>query len=305
MRNFLSCKQLSDTQIEALLQRTREYSLSPMVLGGSSLLVGRMVANLFYEASTRTRVSFEVAARRLGMDVVNVSASNSSIEKGENLRDTLETLAAIGVDIAVVRHSQPGVLEQLVAESAPGLQLVNAGDGDNLHPSQALLDAAVLQSAFGKLDGLRLVIAGDIRHSRVAASALELLPRLGVEDIRLVGPKQLLPDAQPENASLMTEDFDAAIAGANAVMMLRIQHERITAPKLPDILQYQQRWGLNTERLQLANADCVVLHPGPVNRGVEISDAVADGSQSLIRQQVAMGVPARMAIFSTLLENTD
>lgn len=305
MRHFLQFDHLSDSQIEVLLRQTHDISRNLTDPDYRGLFAGRIVANLFYEASTRTRVSFEVAARRLGMDVVNISARDSSIEKGETLRDTLETLAAIGAEVAVVRHPQIGALTEFVEDSIAGLQLINAGDGCGGHPSQALLDAVVLQSVFGDLADVRMVIAGDIRHSRVAASALELLPRLGVKDIRIVGPEQLLPITQPANVSLMTENFDTALKGANVVMMLRVQRERIGSLDIPGEADYSRQWGLDSRRLALADTDCVVLHPGPVNRGVEISNTVADGSQSLIRQQVAMGVPARMAIFSALLEEND
>jgi len=301
MRHFLDFNQFSNIQIKALLEQTLVYSRNPADPVYRKLLDGKIITNLFYESSTRTRVSFEVAARRMGADVVNIAAGGSSVEKGESLRDTLETLLAIGVDAVVVRHPQTAVLNELLALKDIDIALVNAGDGCGQHPSQALLDAATLQSARGSLDGLKLVIAGDIRHSRVARSNIQLLSRLGVDDIRLVGPKQLLPDECPENVSLMTEDFDAALVDANAVMMLRIQHERMKGLELPDADDYHSRWGLDEARLKLAQPNCVVLHPGPVNRGVEMSDAVADGPQSLIRKQVAMGVPARMAIFHMLL----
>ncbi|MBE9549767.1 MAG: aspartate carbamoyltransferase catalytic subunit [Proteobacteria bacterium] len=301
MQHFLDFNQLSDSGIEALLKQVLEYSHQPADPGHRQILDGRVITNLFYEASTRTRVSFEVAAHRLGAEVINISAGGSSVEKGESLRDTLETLVSIGVDAVVVRHPQTAVLNDLVVEKDIEIALINAGDGCGHHPSQALLDAATLITARGSLVGLKLVIAGDIRHSRVARSNIQLLSRLGVDDIRLVGPKQLLPDECPQNVSLMTEDFDIALADANAVMMLRIQHERMGGLELPDTDDYHRRWGLDKARLMLAHPDCVVLHPGPVNRGVEMSNAVADGSQSLIRSQVAMGVSARMAIFDMLL----
>ncbi|MCF6264356.1 MAG: aspartate carbamoyltransferase catalytic subunit [Xanthomonadales bacterium] len=305
MQHFLDFKQLSDHQIQSLLGRVLAFSRRVDAAAHRQLLKGKIITNLFYEPSTRTRTSFEVAAHRMGADVVNISAGESSVEKGECLRDTLETLHAIGVDAVVVRHPQTGVLNDLLAEKAIDIALINAGDGCGQHPSQALLDTAILIAARGSLDGLKLVVAGDILHSRVAAANIQLLSRLGIDDIRLVGPTQLLPDVCPENVSLMTENFDAALAGANAVMMLRIQHERMDGLELPDADDYYQRWGLDESRLKLAQPDCVVLHPGPVNRGVEISNAVADGPQSLIRQQVVMGVPARMAIFHLLLADTN
>ncbi len=304
MLHFLDFNNLSDARIQALLKQTLAYSQQPDNPSYRQLLKGKIVANLFYEASTRTRVSFEVAARRLGADVINIAATGSSIEKGESLRDTLETLRAMGVDAIVVRHPQTEVLHRLLAKHDLDIAIVNAGDGCGQHPSQALLDAATLHSSIGRLAGLKLVIAGDIKHSRVARSNLQLLPRLGVEDIRLVGPRQLLPEVCPENVSLMTEDFAEALSGADAVMMLRIQHERIDGLELPSVADYHQRWGLNESSLKWAKPGCVVLHPGPVNREVEMSNAVADGPQSLMREQVAMGVPARMAIFQLLLQSS-
>ena len=304
MLHFLDFNNLSDAQIEALLMQTLAYSQQPDNPSYRQLLKGKIIVNLFYEASTRTRVSFEVAARRLGADVINIAATGSSIEKGESLRDTLETLRAMGVDAIVVRHPQTEVLHHLMAKHDLDIPLVNAGDGCGQHPSQALLDAATLHSSLGRLAGLKLVIAGDIKHSRVARSNLQLLPRLGVEDIRLVGPRQLLPEVRPENVSLMTEDFAEALSDADAVMMLRIQHERIDGLELPSAADYHQRWGLNDTSLKWAKPGCVVLHPGPVNREVEMSSVVADGPQSLMREQVAMGVPARMAIFQLLLQSS-
>lgn len=301
MQHFLDFNQLADSRIEALLQQTLDYSRQPDDPAYRHLLDGKIITNLFYEASTRTRVSFEVAAHRMGADVVNISAGASSVEKGESLRDTLETLLAIGADAVVVRHPQTNALNDLLAQKDIDIALVNAGDGCGQHPSQALLDAATLLAARGSLDGLKLVIAGDIRHSRVATSNIQLLSRLGVDEIRLVGPTQLLPDECPDNVSVMTDDLDAALAGANAVMMLRIQHERMDGLELPDADDYHCRWGLDEARLKLAQPGCLVLHPGPVNRGIEMSNAVADGPQSLIRNQIAMGVPARMAIFHMLL----
>ncbi len=265
-------------------------------------LRGATLANLFYESSTRTRVSFELAARRLGAEVVNINASASSATKGEALPDTMLTLAAMGLDFLVVRHPLVGSVAQLAAKAPPGLHLINAGDGAHAHPSQALIDAWTLYRRRGSLDGLVLTIAGDIRHSRVARSNVVLFTMLGAREIRLAAPLELLPEPLPTGPVRVFNDFDAALAGADAVMMLRLQKERMSGVKLPAAEEYHAAWGLTAERLARAGAQCFVLHPGPINRGIEIAPEVADGEQSLILEQVANGIRMRMAILVTLYE---
>ena len=265
---------------------------------------GRLLINLFYEPSTRTRVSFEAAAIRLGMHVINVSAAGSSVEKGETLEDTFFTIQAMSPDCVVVRHPQEGAATMLAEMAEPGIHVINAGDGIAAHPTQALLDALTVRQALGDFADIRLAMVGDIRHSRVARSAIALFTRLGISEIRLCGPPDFIPrpGSLAEAAPLSVfEELDEAVAGANAIMMLRIQRERITSLPIPDADEYHRRWGLHARHLQLASPDCRVLHPGPMNRGVEISSSVADGPASLVRAQVRNGLFVRMAVLHHLL----
>jgi aspartate carbamoyltransferase catalytic subunit len=267
-------------------------------------LSGRLLINLFYEASTRTRVSFETAAKRLGMHVVNVSNTGSSVEKGETLHDTFYTLQAMEPDFVVVRHPVEGTAEDLAALAEPGTHVINAGDGTAAHPTQALLDVITLKQHFGDLSGLVIVMAGDIRHSRVARSSLALLKRLGVGEIRLAGPAEFIPDEQITQGTVQFDSLDAALEDADVVMMLRIQKERIFGLNIPAADDYHRDWGLTETRLSLAAKHCQVLHPGPINREVEIASNVADGPQSLIRQQVRNGLLTRMALLLALSDSS-
>jgi len=273
-------------------------------------LRGRVLVNLFYENSTRTRVSFELAGKRLGADVTNVTASGSSVEKGESLRDTVRTLQALGAEIVVVRHSRAGAPD-LIARAIAG-SVVNAGDGWHAHPTQALLDAFTLERHLGSLAGRRIVILGDILHSRVARSNVWALTALGAEVV-LCGPPTLLPPAaadlytsravpgtgEPRRVAVEPH-VERALAGADAVMALRLQRERQQAGLLPSSREYTARYGLTLERLRLARPGAVALHPGPMNEGVEIDPAVAHGAASLIEEQVTNGVAVRMAVLALL-----
>ncbi len=298
LKHFTHTDACSIDQLRDLLQLAQNVAADPSAYHG--LLNGRLLINLFYEASTRTRVSFEVAAKRLGMHVVNVSATGSSIEKGETLHDTFYTLQAMQPDFVVVRHPLEGTAEELASRAEPGTHLINAGDGTAAHPSQALLDAVTLQQYFGDLSQLIIVMAGDIRHSRVARSSLSLLRRLGVAQIRIAGPVEFLPGEQTIADAHTFTDFDSALKGADVIMMLRIQKERISGLNIPAAADYHRDWGLTESRLALAAPHCRVLHPGPINREVEIASAVADGPQSLIRQQVRNGLHTRMALLLAL-----
>jgi aspartate carbamoyltransferase catalytic subunit len=296
--HFTHTDDCSTEQLHSLLQLAQQVAADPVAF--YQRLHGQLLINLFYEASTRTRVSFETAAKRLGMHVINVGASGSSIEKGETLHDTFFTLQAMQPDFVVVRHPVEGTARDLVALAEPGTHVINAGDGTAAHPTQALLDALTLQQHFGDLTGLTIVMAGDIRHSRVARSSLALLRRLGVKEIRLAAPADFLPGEHTIAHDTVFCDFDEALQGANVIMMLRIQKERITGLDIPDATDYHRDWGLTPARLALAASDCRVLHPGPINRGVEIASEVADGPQSLIRQQVRNGLYTRMALLLAL-----
>ena len=260
-------------------------------------LRGTTIANLFYEASTRTRVSFELAARSLGADVVNVTASGSSIEKGESLVDTLRTVQALGADLVVIRHRDAGA--PYLAAATVDCPVINAGDGWHAHPSQALLDLYTVRSRLGRLEGLKLVIVGDILHSRVARSNIWGFARMGAH-IVLCGPPQLLPNEItqfPGTDRLVTiePDLDIAVEGADVIMALRIQQERMDGIHLPDLREYSRLYSISEARLARAHPDALVMHPGPMNQGVEISAAIAYGDASVIEEQVTNGVAIRMA----------
>lgn len=293
-RHLLDIDRLGDDDIERILNRA-----CALAAGAAADAVNATVANLFYEPSTRTRISFELAAGRLGIRVVNIELEHSSATKGESLEDTVATLMAMGVNGVVLRHPESHRVGRL-AKAVSGVQLVNAGDGTHAHPSQALLDAATLRSRGIDFGGLKLAIVGDIRHSRVAASGLRLWQRLGVSEIRLGGPTGLLPERAPVPTASLHDNLADTLRGADVVMMLRVQHERMDRAGWPDREAYSAAWGLKEANLKQASPDCLVMHPGPINRGMEIDAAVADGERSLILEQVKMGVFARMAIFEWL-----
>ena len=267
---------------------------------GPQLLAGRTVVNLFFETSTRTRSSFELAARRLGATVLNFDIASSSTSKGESLEDTLATLEAMQADAFIVRHRENGMPERL-AGFAKRAAILNAGDGNHAHPTQGLLDALTIRDRHADFGLLTVTICGDIRHSRVARSDLHMLRALGAREIRLCGPAALLPDAGAFADCRILEDFDEAVAGSDVLIMLRLQRERMSEALIGDEADYFARFGLTPQRLARAAKHALVMHPGPMNRGVEIDSAVADGPQSMILAQVANGVPVRMAALTTLL----
>ena len=270
----------------------------------SDRLAGRTVINLFLEPSTRTRVSFEIAAKRLGASVVNIAATSSSLVKGETLVDTARTLDAMYPDAIVMRHPSSGA-PQIVARHTRAA-VINGGDGAHEHPTQALLDALTIRGRKGRLDRLRVAIVGDVLHSRVARSNAHLLTTMG-SDVVLCGPRSLLPDGMasivgeaPGKLSTTTS-MDEALDGADVVMMLRVQHERQQESFFPSIGEFRSRFGLNAVRLRRAKPEAIVMHPGPVNRGVEVTPDVADGPQSVILEQVTNGVAIRMAVLDRLI----
>jgi aspartate carbamoyltransferase catalytic subunit len=289
--DLLSIASLSDSDIAALLSLAQDYALDPH--RGRDRLAGRTVFNCFYENSTRTAMSFALAAARLGAQAITLSVEHSSVKKGETLADTARTLGAMGPDALVLRHRQNGAAEEVAA--LIDCPVVNAGDGTNEHPTQALLDALTLRQHFGSLEGRTIAIIGDIRHSRVAHSNMRLLPRLGAT-VRVAGPPALVP---PEDGDL---SVDEAIAGADAVMTLRVQRERLDEDLGDAPGEYLRLFGLTSKRLALAAPNAVVLHPGPMNRGIEIADEVAElPARSLILRQVANGVAMRMAVLDLLV----
>jgi aspartate carbamoyltransferase catalytic subunit len=298
INHFTEVGDCSREQLERLLDLSLNIAANPLAFENTR--TGRMLVNLFYEASTRTRVSFEAAAKRLGMHVINVTATGSSVEKGESLKDTFYTIQALGPDCIVIRHPEEGNASRLAAIAEEGIHVINAGDGTAAHPTQALLDALTLKQNFADFGEIRLVMAGDIRHSRVARSAIVMLRKLGVGEIRLAGPREFIPGDGSTRGATVYDRLDDAMEGANAVMMLRIQKERITGLDIPDAGDYHREWGLDAKRLGMARPGCFVLHPGPMNRGVEIASEVADSNQSLIQSQVRNGLYARMALLLTL-----
>ncbi|HEY3171023.1 MAG TPA: aspartate carbamoyltransferase catalytic subunit [Thermoanaerobaculia bacterium] len=299
-KDLLGIESLEPEEIVLLLDTAESMrSIAERPIKKVPALRGRMVVNLFFEPSTRTRFSFETAEKWLSADSLNFSGGkDTSVEKGESLLDTARNLQAMSPDLIVVRHASPGVPHFLARHLDAGV--VNAGDGAHEHPTQALLDALTIRRRFGRLEGLRVVIAGDIAHSRVARSNVFLLTRMGAH-VTVCGPPTLLPPRVEELGARATTDFDRAVEGTDVVMMLRMQLERQSRSLFPSTREYFTRYGLTSERLARAGPEAIVMHPGPMNRGVEISSEVADSRQSVILEQVANGVPVRMAVLYLLL----
>jgi aspartate carbamoyltransferase catalytic subunit len=292
---------LSRIDIMTLLDMAEDaIEVSRQVEKKKATLRGRTQVNLFYEASTRTQASFEIAGKRLGADVMNMSVANSSEKKGETLLDTAMTLNAMRPDILVVRHAQAGAVHLLARKV--DCAVVNAGDGAHEHPTQALLDALTIRRHKGRIEGLTVAICGDVLHSRVARSNILLLGALGAR-VRVVGPSTLAPDSLARLGVDVFHDMRAGIAGADIVMMLRLQRERMNGAFVPSSREYFHFFGLDEEKLRHAAPDALVMHPGPMNRGVEIDSSVADGARSLIRDQVEMGVAMRMAVLEALAQH--
>lgn len=296
-RDLLGIRNLSADEIVGILNTAENFrEINSREIKKVPTLRGKTVINLFFENSTRTRTSFELAAKRLSADSVNISVSLSSVTKGETLVDTALNLDAMQPDAIVVRHSSAGVPHQLAKVSRAAI--INAGDGANEHPTQALLDAMTIREHKGKIEGLNVAIVGDILHSRVARSNIHLLTKLGAK-VRVAGPKTLVPTDFAhlvEKDLLVSKNIEEAIEGADVVMILRIQRERQDSAYFPTLREYSIHYGLTNERLELAEKDAIVLHPGPMNRGIEISSDVADSSRSLILDQVKYGVAVRMAV---------
>ncbi|MHA1189840.1 MAG: aspartate carbamoyltransferase catalytic subunit [Alphaproteobacteria bacterium] len=300
-RHLLGIDGLTAAEIETLLDLAdAAIGVSRQIEKKKAVLRGRTQINLFFEASTRTQSSFELAGKRLGADVMNMAVAVSSVKKGETLIDTAMTLNAMRPDILVVRHHAAGAVE-LLAQKVE-CAVINAGDGAHEHPTQALLDALTIRRHKGKLSGLKVAICGDIRHSRVARSNILLLSAMGAE-IRLVGPSTLMPASADRLGVTLFTDMRKGLAGVDVVMMLRLQRERMAASLVPSVREYFRFWGLDVEKLAYARPDALVMHPGPMNRGVEIDPHIADGPQSVIREQVEMGVAVRMAILEALARN--
>ena len=301
-RHLLGIEGLSPIEITALLDTAERYvDQNRQANKKSDLLQGRTVINLFFEDSTRTRTSFELAGKRLGADVINMSVANSSIKKGETLIDTAMTLNAMHPDILVVRHGEAGGT-QLLAEKVH-CAVINGGDGSHEHPTQALLDALTIRRRRGKLEGLKIAICGDILHSRVARSNIHLLVTMGAR-VRVVAPLTLLPSSIGKLGVDVFHDMKEGLTDCDIIMMLRLQNERMDGNFIPSIREYFLFFGLDYEKLSVAKPDALIMHPGPANRGVEIDSVVADDfSRSVIREQVEMGVAVRMACLEILAQN--
>jgi len=297
-RHLLTCDDLEAGEINALLELADKSAESNRQINKKrDVLRGRTLINLFFEASTRTQSSFELAGKRLGADVMNMNVSGSAMQKGETLIDTAMTLNAMRPDILVVRHHAAGAVE-LLAQKVD-CSVVNAGDGAHQHPTQALLDALTIRRAKGRISGLTVCVCGDIKHSRVARSNISVLNTLGAR-VRVIAPSTLLPPKIDRLGVEVFTDMNAGLEGADIVMMLRLQRERMQGSYVPSTREYYHFFGLDSEKLARAKPDALIMHPGPMNRGVEIASTIADHSRSVIRDQVEMGVAVRMAVLEAL-----
>lgn len=298
MRHLLGIRGLDRERALALLDSATSFlEVTRRPTRKVPALAGKTVINLFYEASTRTRTSFELAGKRLGADVVNVSAASSSTTKGETLRDTARTLDAMHADVIVIRHAASGAAAYIAAHTRAAV--VNAGDGMHEHPTQALLDAFTIRRHLTRLEGLTVAICGDVAHSRVARSNALLLPLLGAR-VHFAGPRTMMPARAEELGAKIFDRIEPALEGADVIMMLRIQKERLAGASFSTLREYSRVFGLTPRRLALARPGALVMHPGPVNRGVELSDELADGAASVILEQVEAGVAVRMAVLDAL-----
>ena len=265
------------------------------------LLRGKTVCNLFFENSTRTRTTFEIAAKRLSADVINLDIPSSSQSKGESVLDTIDNLIAMGADIFIIRHSEPGIPGKIAKHVGPNVHIINAGDGHHAHPTQGLLDVFTIKKFKDNFKSLSTAIVGDIKHSRVARSEIFALSALGVPDIRLIGPKNLMPDNIKVSNIKIFDSMEKGLKDVDVIMMLRIQKERMTGDNIPSEEDYFTNFGLRKKHLGLSKKDAIVMHPGPMNRGVEIDSEVADSDQSVILSQVTFGIAIRMAVMAMLI----
>jgi len=299
LRHFLSIEGLNSDLLTEILDTAEPFAdASEQNIKKFPLLRGKTIVNLFFENSTRTRATFELAATRLSADVLSMNIATSATSKGESLLDTIRNMEAMQVDMFVVRHSLSGAAHFIAQHTAPHINVINAGDGQHEHPTQAMLDMFTIRRVKKQFSGLRVAIVGDILHSRVARSQILALNMLGAEEIRVIAPKSLLP-AQIEDLGVSVyHDMKAGLKNVDVIIMLRLQKERMNSAFLPSESEYFKCFGLSAEKLKIANKDAIVMHPGPINRGVEISSSVADGPQSVILQQVSNGIAVRMAVLT-------
>jgi aspartate carbamoyltransferase catalytic subunit len=299
LKHFLSIEGLPRDLLVGILDAAEPFAgVGERAVKKVPLLRGKTIANLFFEPSTRTRTTFELAAKRLSADVLNLNIQSSATRKGESLLDTLRTLEAMHCDMFIVRHPMSGAAELIASHVAAHVRVINAGDGRHEHPTQALLDCFTIRRVKGDLSRLVVAIVGDLMHSRVARSEIHALNILGVAELRVVGPKTLIPTGVESLGVRVFYEMEAGLRDADVVVMLRLQNERMQCALLPSAHEYFQTYGLTEERLSRARPDAIVMHPGPINRGVEIDSAVADGPRSVILRQVSHGIAVRMAVMS-------
>lgn len=302
LKHFLTTEGLPPLLLEEILDRAQQFVALPNKAQiKAPLLRGKTVMNLFFENSTRTRTTFDLAAKRLSADLVNLDIRNSAASKGESLLDTIRNIEAMDCDMFVVRHSSSSAAHFIAKYCAPHISVINAGDGRHAHPTQAMLDMLTIRQHKPDFTSLKVAIVGDIKHSRVARSEIHALTTLCAGEIRLIAPFTLIPSGIEQMGVNVYTHMEKGLKDVDVVIMLRLQHERMNTALLPSVREYYARYGLTEERLKLAKADAIVMHPGPVNRGVEIDSQVADGPQSVILQQVTNGVAVRMAIMSMLI----
>lgn len=303
LKHFLTIDGFKREQLVRILDIAESFlNLTDRSIKKVPLLRGKVVANLFFETSTRTRTTFELAAKRLSADVLNLNISTSATAKGESLLDTLQNLEAMHVDMFVIRHADSGAAHFVAQHTRPGVSVINAGDGRHAHPTQAMLDMLTIRQIKGDFTPLKVAIIGDILHSRVARSQILALNTLGVSEVRVIAPRTLLPfDTRNTFGVNVFQDMDEGLNGVDVIILLRLQKERMQGALLASEQEYFQRYGLTRERLRLAKPDAIVMHPGPMNRGVEVESDVADCDQSVILDQVSNGIAVRMAIMALVM----
>lgn len=302
LQHFLTLEGLTHEHLTKILDTADSFlSVGQQAVKKVPILRGKTIANLFFEASTRTRSTFELAAKRLSADVLNININTSATKKGESLMDTLHTLEAMHCEMFVVRHQESGAAHFMARNASSGVSIINAGDGWHSHPTQAMLDMLTIRKHKGEFAGLKVAIVGDLMHSRVARSHIWALNILGAHEIRAIAPKTLIPTQIEEMGVHLFHNLHEGLEDVDVIIMLRLQKERMSLGYLPSEKEYYQEYGLTRETLKFAKPDAIVMHPGPINRGVEIESQVADGSQSLILQQVSYGIAVRMAIMSMVM----
>ncbi|MBL8522282.1 MAG: aspartate carbamoyltransferase catalytic subunit [Betaproteobacteria bacterium] len=301
LKHLLTTEGLPRAMIESILETADQFvSVGDREVKKVPLLRGKSVFNLFFENSTRTRTTFEIAAKRLSADVINLNINASSTSKGESLLDTIDNLAAMNADMFVVRHAQSGAAHLIAQHVKPGIAVINAGDGRHAHPTQGLLDMYTIRHYKKSFHNLSVAIVGDVLHSRVARSGIHALTTLGCPDVRVIGPKTLVPTDCERMGVSVFHDMYRGLEGCDVVIMLRLQNERMTGALLPSAHEFFKSYGLTSEKLARAKPDAIVMHPGPMNRGVEIDSPIADGRQSVILPQVTFGIAVRMAVMATV-----